>query len=76
MLYVNLMRRALVDDASAVQQLDIIKDQTRLCLDRLGAFMYPSTPTLPAPGGSVMTPVAPVVRDVVATCAAATRPRR
>ena len=65
-LYVNLMRRALGEDPSAVQQLDIIKDQTRLCLDRLGAIMHSINPDAARAGGMVMTPVAPVVRDVVA----------
>ena len=65
-LYANLMRRALVSDTAAVQQLDIIKDQTRLCLDRLGAIMHSINPDAARAGGVVMTPVAPVVRDVVA----------
>ena len=65
-LYANLMRRALVDDPAAVQQLDVIKDQTRLCLDRLGAIMHSINPDAARAGGMVLTPVAPVVRDVVA----------
>ena len=65
-LYANLMRRALAADPAAVQQLDVIKDQTRLCLDRLGAIMHSINPDAARAGGMTLTPVAPVVRDVVA----------
>ncbi len=65
-LYANLMRRSLVDDPAAVKQLDVIKDQTRLCLDRLGAIMHSINPDAMRAGGVTLTPVAPVVRDVVA----------
>jgi PAS domain S-box-containing protein len=64
-LYVNLMRRGFADDPAAVQQLDIIKDQTRLCLDRLGAIMHSINPDAARAGGMTLTPVAPVVRQVV-----------
>ena len=75
-LYANLMRRALADDPAAVQQLDVIKDQTRLCLDRLGAIMHSINPDAARAAGMVLTAVVPVVRDVVAVRAAATRARR
>jgi signal transduction histidine kinase/CheY-like chemotaxis protein len=64
-LYVNLMRRAFADDPAAAQQLDVIKDQTRLCLDRLGAIMHSINPDAARAGGMTLTPVAPVVREVV-----------
>src|SRR5680860_1497177 len=33
-LYANLLRRAFAHQPAAVQQLDVIKDQTRSCLER------------------------------------------
>jgi signal transduction histidine kinase len=65
-LYANLLRRALVGEPAHVQQLDIIKDQTRLCLDRLGAIMHSINPDAARAAGMSLTDVAPVVRDVVA----------
>ena len=64
-LYVNLLRRALAADPDAVRQLDVIKDQTRLCLDRIGAIMHSINPDAARAGGMVLTPVLPVVHDVV-----------
>lgn len=65
-LYANLLRRALVADPAALQNLDVIKDQTRLCLDRLGAIMHSINPDAARAAGMTLTPVVPVVRDVVA----------
>ena len=64
-LYANLLRRALAADPGAVQQLDVIKDQTRLCLDRIGAIMHSINPDAARAGGMMLTPVLPVVRQVV-----------
>ena len=64
-LYANLMRRALGDDATSLERLDIIKDQTRLCLDRIGAIMHSINPDLAKAGGMALTPVVPLLRDVV-----------
>ena len=65
-LYANLLRRRLDGDGEAVAQLDVVKAQTRLCLDRIGAIMHSINPDAARVGGMVLTPVAPVVRDVVA----------
>ncbi len=65
-LYANLLRRALGAEPAHVQQLDIIKEQTRLCLDRLGAIMHSINPDAARAAGMTLTDVAPVVRDVVA----------
>ena len=65
-LYANLLRRALVEDPGAVQQLDVIKDQTRLCLERLGAMMHSINPGAARAGGVALTRVVPVVREVIA----------
>ena len=64
-LYANLMRRALAEDATSLERLDVIKDQTRLCLDRIGAIMHSINPDLAKAGGMTLTPVVPLLRDVV-----------
>ncbi len=64
-LYVNLLRRALGENPGAVQQLDVIKDQTRLCLDRIGAIMHSINPDAARADGMTLTPVLPVVHNVV-----------
>lgn len=63
-LYANLLRRALVAEPARVEQLDVIKDQTRLCLDRLGAIMHSINPDAARAAGMALTEVVPVVRDV------------
>ena len=65
-LYVNLLRRALPDDRATTQNLDVIKDQTRVCLERIGAIMHSINPDAARAGGMTLTPVVPVARDVVA----------
>jgi CheY-like chemotaxis protein/anti-sigma regulatory factor (Ser/Thr protein kinase) len=55
----------LAADPSAVQQLDVIKDQTRLCLDRIGAIMHSINPDAARADGMTLTPVLPVVRNIV-----------
>jgi signal transduction histidine kinase len=64
-LYVNLMRRALKDEPAAVQNLDIIKDQTHLCLERIRAIMHSINPDAARAGGMTLTPLLPVVRAVI-----------
>ncbi len=64
-LYANLLRRELADDPAATRNLDVIKDQTRVCLDRIGAIMHSINPDAARSGGMTLTPVLPVVRDVV-----------
>jgi signal transduction histidine kinase len=65
-LYANLLRRALAAEPAHVHQLDVIKGQTRLCLDRLGAIMHSINPDAARAAGMSLTEVVPVVRDVVA----------
>jgi len=65
-LYANLLRRALVTEPARVEQLDVIKDQTRVCLDRLGAIMHSINPDAARAAGMSLTEVVPVVRDVLA----------
>jgi signal transduction histidine kinase len=64
-LYANLLRRTLVEDPSSVERLDVIKDQTRLCLERIGAIMHSINPDIAKAGGMTLTPVGPLLRDVV-----------
>lgn len=64
-LYANLLRRALADDAASLERLDVIKGQTRLCLDRIGAIMHSINPDIAKAGGMTLTHVAPLLRDVV-----------
>ena len=64
-LYVNLMRRALKDEPAAVQNLDVIKDQTHLCLERIRAIMHSINPDAARAGGMTLTSLLPVVRDVI-----------
>ena len=64
-LYANLLRRTLVEDSASVERLDVIKDQTRLCLDRIGAIMHSINPDIAKAGGMTLTPVGPLLRDVI-----------
>ena len=64
-LYANLMRRTLAEDPASVERLDVIKDQTRLCLDRIGSIMHSINPDIAKAGGMTLTPVGPLLRDVV-----------
>jgi len=64
-LYVNLMRRALKDEPAAVHNLDVIKDQTHLCLERIRAIMHSINPDAARAGGTTLTALLPVVRDVI-----------
>jgi PAS domain S-box-containing protein len=66
-LYANLLRRRLGKQPEAVEQLDVIKDQTRLCLERISAIMHSINPDAAAAAGMVLTPLVPVVRRVVET---------
>jgi PAS domain S-box-containing protein len=64
-LYANLLLRQLADQPAALEQLGVIKDQTRLCLERIGAIMHSINPDAAAAAGMVLTPLQPVVRDVL-----------
>lgn len=64
-LYANLLRGGLAGDAAATKNLDVIKDQTRVCLERIGAIMHSINPDAARAGGMTLTSVLPVVRDVV-----------
>ncbi len=64
-LYANLLRRTLLEDTASLERLDVIKDQTRLCLDRIGAIMHSINPDIAKAGGMTLTPVGPLLRDVV-----------
>jgi signal transduction histidine kinase/CheY-like chemotaxis protein len=64
-LYASLLRRALAEDASSLERLDVIAGQTRLCLDRIGAIMHSINPELAKAGGMTLTPVVPLLREVV-----------
>ncbi len=65
-LYANLLRRALADQPAAVHQLDVIKDQTRRCLERIRAITHSINPDAARVGGTTFTPLVPIVRAVVA----------
>lgn len=65
-LYASLLRRRLAADDAALAQIDVIKDQTRLCLDRLRAIMHSINPDAARADGTVLTPLVPLVREVVA----------
>lgn len=65
-LYANLLRRALADQPAAVQQLDVIKDQTRRCLERIRTIMHSINPDAARVGGTTLTPLVPLVRAVIA----------
>ena len=65
-LYANLLRRAFAHQPAAVQQLDVIKDQTRSCLERIRAIMHSINPDAARAGGTALTPLVPLVRAVVA----------
>ena len=64
-LYANLLRKRLAGDEDALEQLGVIKDQTRQCLDRLRAIMHSMNPDAAGADGMVLTPLEPLVRDVV-----------
>jgi two-component system, NtrC family, sensor histidine kinase PilS len=64
-LYASLLQRALTADDASLERLDVIKDQTRLCLDRIGAIMHSINPDIAKAGGMTLTPVVPLLRDVV-----------
>lgn len=65
-LYVNLLRRALADRPDLLEMLDVVKDQTRLCLERIGAIMHSINPDAARAAGMRLTEVVPVVERVVA----------
>lgn len=65
-LYANLLVRALADQPVAVQQLGVIKDQTRRCLERINAIMHSINPGAARMDGTALTPLIPLVRSVVA----------
>lgn len=64
-LYTNLLRRTLADKPVAVEQLDVIKDQTRRCLERIRAIMHSINPDPARVSGTALTPLQPLVRAVV-----------
>jgi PAS domain S-box-containing protein len=65
-LYANLLLRRQGEDDVARQQLRVIKDQTRECLDRLRAIMHSINPDAASRAeGTVLTALVPLVRDVV-----------
>jgi signal transduction histidine kinase len=63
-LYANLLLRSHVDD-TARGQARVIKDQTRQCLERLKAIMHSINPEAARAEATVLTPLVPLVRDVV-----------
>jgi PAS domain S-box-containing protein len=65
-LYANLLRRTLADEPAVVQQLDVIKEQTRSCLERIRAIMHSINPDAARVGGTALTPLVPLVQAVVA----------
>jgi two-component system sensor histidine kinase FlrB len=64
-LYANLLRRRLAGDETAIEQLDVIKDQTRQCLDRLRAIMHSMNPDAALADGTVLASLGPLARDAV-----------
>jgi two-component system, NtrC family, sensor histidine kinase PilS len=64
-LYASLLQRALTGDDVSLERLGVIKDQTRLCLDRIGAIMHSINPDIAKAGGMTLTPVVPLLRHVV-----------
>lgn len=64
-LYANLLRRRLEGDDAALAQIEVIKDQTRLCLERLSAIMHSINPDAARADGTVLTPLVPVIRALV-----------
>jgi len=64
-LYANLLRRRLASHEADVQQLDVIKDQTHLCLERIRAILHSINPDAARSTGMSLTQVAPLVRAVV-----------
>ncbi len=64
-LYVNLLRRALAEEPAAVQQLDVIKDQTRLCLERIGTIMHSINPDAARAAGMKLAALVPVLTGVI-----------
>ena len=65
-LYANVLRRTLADQPAAVRQLDVIKDQTRCCLERIRAIMHSINPDAARVVGTALTPLVPLVSAVVA----------
>lgn len=64
-LYANLLRRGLKESPTAQQQLDVIKDQARLCLDRIRAIMHSIDPDTGQVEGTTLSPLLPIVKSVV-----------
>ncbi len=64
-LYVNLLRRALAEKPAVLQQLDVIKDQTRLCLERIGTIMHSINPDAARASGMKLAALVPVVNGVI-----------
>jgi PAS domain S-box-containing protein len=64
-LYANLLRKRIDGDESAIEQLDVIKDQTRQCLDRLRAIMHSMNPDAARADGTALTALEPILCDVV-----------
>jgi two-component system sensor histidine kinase FlrB len=62
-LYANLLRRELPDERAA-EQLGVIKQQTRLCLERISAIMHSINPGAARVGGTRLTDLRPVVDEV------------
>ncbi len=64
-LYANLLRRQLASHEAEVEKLDVIKAQTHLCLERIGAILHSINPDAARSSGMSLTPVAPLVRAIV-----------
>lgn len=64
-LYANLLRRGLTAESTALRQVDVIKDQTRRCLDRIGAIMHSINPDAARVAGMTLTAATPTIREVV-----------
>ena len=59
------MRKTLDGNDIALEQVGVIKDQTRQCLDRLRAIMHSMNPDAARADGTVLTALEPIVRNVV-----------
>jgi signal transduction histidine kinase/CheY-like chemotaxis protein len=64
-LYANLLRRRLASHETELEQLDVIKGQTHLCLERIQAILHSINPDAARATGMSLTPVAPLARAVV-----------
>jgi signal transduction histidine kinase/CheY-like chemotaxis protein len=64
-LYANLLRRKLASHEAEVEQLDVIKGQTHICLERIQAILHSINPDAARSTGMSLTPVAPLARAVV-----------